>query len=351
MIFILLTFLLICLIGVCYSRKGNKDFFNQQQTNCVRGIFALIIFMSHFNSYFPAGLGGVGDSVYLGIIRNIGQMMVAPFLFISGYGIFLSSRKKKNYINEFPKKRILKTFVFFALAVLLYLIYNLTTGQHYDLATNLLAFAGWTSIGNSNWFMFAILFLYIATYASALLTKKEINNRTIAIISAITLIYVLVMHFVQGGDHWWYDTVLCFPAGLLFASLHDKIRDFYARHRLISASVSVASFALLFIISKHIGRNLPYAIIYNLLSCAFCLLIARICFSISFGNPVPMFLGTYGFEIYILQRIPHSFFSPMFSNNAPLCFFISLASTILISIVFKWATSIIFAPHKKRVVK
>lgn len=347
MIVVLVVFLLICLFGIKYHHKGNPDFFDQAQTNCIRGVFALIIFMSHFNSY-TSEWGGIGDDFYRNLILRIGQMMVAPFLFISGYGIYLSAQKKKNYVKEFPKKRILKTYLFFASAVLLYLIFNLIMHNEYSLKDNILAFTGWKSIGNSNWFMFAILFLYIATYVSALITKKNINRKTIALVFIATIAYIVGMKIKMRGATWWYDTALCFPTGMLLASYRHEITSFFNKHRIASAAIAIGIFASLYVVEQKMSLGALFPLVYNLLSCAFCFLIVRLSFSFSIGNQILAFLGTYGFEIYILQRIPHSVFSSMHLPSKVLFFFLSLGVTLLISIAFKYATEKILTPLSKK---
>lgn len=339
MIVVLVVFLILCLWGARYSRKGNDNYLGKDQTNYVRGAFALIIFMSHFNSYVTTGWTNIGDGIYLDVFSKIGQMMVAPFLFVSGYGIYLSSRKKKeNYVRDFPKNRILKTYLFFALAVLVYLLFNLITHREYSARDTLLAFAGWTSIGNSNWFMFAILFSYIATYFSALMTKKTICIQTIAITYLLSVAYIIIMCQLKPGQTWWYDTILCFPVGMLVAHFSDKLSKFFKKRRVLSLLLSSALFAILFILTRKLTNPTLYPYLYNLLSCSLCFMLARLLFSFSIGNKILQFLGTYGFEIYILQRIPHSVFGALHLRSAPLFFFLSLLTTLLLSLVFKVVT-------------
>ena len=52
---------------------------NKEQTTCINGIFVLFVFLSHFGQYETMPWNGV--------LLAIGQLMVAPFLFYSGYGM------------------------------------------------------------------------------------------------------------------------------------------------------------------------------------------------------------------------------------------------------------------------
>lgn len=91
-------------------------------------------------------------------------MVGVMFLFYSGYGKIESILKRGlNYIKSFPKKRLLTVYINFIIAVLLFLIANLMIGNILDLKRVVLAFVAYTSIGNSNWYMFVVFALYIFT--------------------------------------------------------------------------------------------------------------------------------------------------------------------------------------------
>ena len=56
-----------------------KRALNKEQTTCINGIFVLFVFLSHFGQY--------ETMPWNRLLLAIGQLMVAPFLFYSGYGI------------------------------------------------------------------------------------------------------------------------------------------------------------------------------------------------------------------------------------------------------------------------
>ena len=97
MIAFIAVFIIICLIGVQLSPKdgGNyiSDYMSVDKTMAIKGIFIIIVFFSHFNSY--ATFRSALDLAYLEDFSKIGQRMVAMFMFYSGYGV-MESVKKKN---------------------------------------------------------------------------------------------------------------------------------------------------------------------------------------------------------------------------------------------------------------
>ena len=157
------------------SRINEKDSvsfysFDREQTTSIKGIFAVIIFLSHVRGYITTSDVWYNYG-YNFTLNQIGQLMVVMFLFYSGYGIVASAKNNSAYFQRFPIKRIAKTWFHLAVCVILFLIMQLALSNYYSLGDVLLAFIGWTSIGNSNWFMLVILILYIATYILSLFIK------------------------------------------------------------------------------------------------------------------------------------------------------------------------------------
>ena len=181
----------------------------------LNGIFVGLIFFHHFSDYAI-----IGNKLYNTFFTLLGQMIVSSFLFISGYGIFESIKNKKDYLKQFPKKRFLKLFINFSIAIIMFIIYNLIVGNVYDLKTILLSFIGWTSIGNSDWYIFATFFLYICIlFSFNIVKRKEVS---ILLMFALSCIYILTMVYL-GRSAAWYDTILCFPFGMAISYFKDNL--------------------------------------------------------------------------------------------------------------------------------
>lgn len=164
-----------------------KRALDKEQTTCINGIFVVFVFLSHFGQYEVMPWNG--------ILLAIGQLMVAPFLFFSGYGIMEQIQKRGvSYIDSMPRKRILKFYVHFCMALTIYLVLSFVLGKGYSLSRILLSFTGWSSIGNSNWYVFAILVMYSIVYISFKCFKKQ--NLSICVL--LTLLYIVVMKEAKG---------------------------------------------------------------------------------------------------------------------------------------------------------
>ena len=335
MIYLLVIYLLIVLYGIKF-RKNNGDYLSKETTSNIKGIFTIMILMSHFRTYTDIS----PDSIYVKFISYFGQLMVTMFLFYSGYGIMESLTKKKNYIKNFFSNRFLKTLIHFDLAVLLYVIVSFILGSKYSLSTYLLSFVGWTSIGNSNWFMFVILGLYLITYISNIIFTK---NRFMGLITTTFLSGMLIIFLYFFKEDWWYNIILCYPCGMWYSYFKDKIENIILkRYKWLSLGLLV----IIFVFLNKIGNNL---IIYEGMACVFSLLIVNITYIFHIGNKILSFLGLYSFQIYILQRISYSLLYKIFNNNI-IFFVVAFVMTIIIAILFKYLTDFIDKKLFKKVV-
>ena len=195
MIFFVAVLFLLIISGAEFSKPNefNKDYISRAGTTAIKGIFVILIMFSHGKGYID--VGGKFDVPYLKMQDHLNQMIVAMFMFYSGYGIMESIKKKGSaYIDTIPKKRFPQVLLNMDIAVVLFLILAATAGKFYSVGHILLSLIGWESVGNSNWYIFVILALYVVTYFAFLILKKK-NNKTTQLIGVI-ITTVLSVAFV-----------------------------------------------------------------------------------------------------------------------------------------------------------
>ncbi len=342
---LIVLFLLIALI-ICsakISKDNSEKAFSINQTQTIKGIFVLTIFFSHFCAY--VSLDKWYDTPINEYCQWLSQLMVVPFLFYSGYGIFESVKKKGlSYINTFPQKRIFKTLAHFDLAILLFLLYDLFfIPENISLLKILLSLIAWDSIGNSNWFIFAILCAYIFSYIGLLLGKGHLS-RSFITITILYFIYIIAVSRFK--VNYWYDTVLAFPLGC-FISLH---KDQLALERRMSHLVWGVLFIislLLFIIAKE--NLIKFSFLNSQLALiGFMSLIVLISMKVKIENKILSWFGTQVFGIYILQRLPMHWGKHINMNEQNIylyftfCFFVTLLLAICFNKITNKIDSIFF---------
>lgn len=317
-----LVFGFLCIILICSLRfnfRGIDDkYLSKDYTQAIKGVFIIIVFMSHIKGY--AEFDSKGDLFVKSILQYLGQLMVAYFLFVSGYGVFEAIKKKgKDYIRSFPKNRIAKTFFEFSLAILLFVFLNIFMGEKYSGETTALAFTGWTSIGNSNWYMFAIFTLYIITFVCFAVFERSQGMAIIAV-SILSLLYIFIMSDIK--ENWWSDTYLCYTAGMWFSyfkSYINKIFEKTAPWGWRCGIVLVLGWYL--IISRYRDSRL---LVYNIVAVSFCLVFVIASMKISFDSRILRWCGKNLFWLYILQRIPMIFLKHYGVNSLNSYFYLLL---------------------------
>ncbi len=277
------------------GKQFHPDCLSKDTTTAINGIFVLLVFFRHFSQYIAFGRF---DRLFVMVDHRLDQLIVAPFLFFSGYGIMCSIEKKGiPYVNQIPTRRFLKIWTHFALAIVLFAVTRVILGRHDSLKQILLSFTGWESIGNSNWYIFATLALYLMTFLAFRISR---GRTAPGILGTLLLCCGYIVVISRYKSHWWYDTLLSFPAGMVLAALRPRISGKLRKNR-VYLPVLLGTAALFLVFFKFRKTSVW---MYEGLSVLFVLLIVLMTEKLVIGNPVLRFLGTYTFEIYILQRIP-----------------------------------------------
>lgn len=316
-------------------REMSHSYIDLESIQAIKGIFLLLIFASHFAQY--VSLAGPLNESYLMFRRFLGQLVVAPFLFYSGYGVAISIQKRRSaYVESMPKRRILKVLVQFDLAILLFLGLDLWQGKTYSLRHILLSLIGWQGVGNSNWYVFAILFLYLATYFSF---SAFGDNKYAAPIS-VTIWAIFFVCFMQTyRDGYWYNTVFCYVAGLWFSFIKPKF-EAVCLHSQKSYLLSLLTVIVGFRFLHKYWQNI---ICYELTAVAFSLAIVLITVKVTIRSRILVYCGEHLFSLFILQRLPMQALKNSWLQDHILLYFCTcFLITFLLSFCFDSAFSVMW---------
>ena len=306
MVFFLMILLAVSVSGSDFCRPGefNAEYLNKRNTAAVNGIFVILVLLSHYAQY--ADFGGVYDVPYLGLREHLNQLVVATFMFYSGYGMTEALRSKGNeYVRKIPKK-FWQLLLRFDLALVLYLIANAVLGIRYPLDQTLLAFTTWTAIGNSNWYITAILVLYVILYISfglCLAGGNNVKRRYIAVVLTFVLTTgAIYIQIILGRPAYCYDTMLLLPLGCLYSEARPKIERFVKRNDGVYLLTMSAAAAIYMFTYNH---RWDYGIIvFSIWGVAFISLVLLVTMKITIYNGFLEWTGKHVFGIYILQRLP-----------------------------------------------
>lgn len=320
--------LLVLAANALGAGKKNNDFMSRDMTSTINGYFLTTVFMTHFIQYLSADSYNGLDWMYIYINRALGQLIVAMFLFYSGYGVMESIKNKEGYIRTFPVKRILLLALDFEIAALIYLGVSCLTNNTHTFRYAIKAFFAWESLGNSNWYVFAIMYLYIVTYLSFCLNHSRNIGISLILVVLFTVFYMYFMAQHKGG--WWYDTVMCYPAGMLFSWQLNKARAYFGRGWKygIGLLVLVCSFCGVYVFRK---ENVWF---FELLAVLFALIVVMLTARFKATGRLYGYIGKNLFCFYIYQRVPMILFKDILGKqNIYLYFFICVLATALIGMI------------------
>lgn len=336
MYLIYIILLILVVFGISFNKVGiNADYIGKVQCNAIKGICIVLVFIRHIKGY----LDGMGyddgfilERMAIFINANTMQYLVVPFLFFSGYGVAESLQEKGcTYVNSMPKKRLLSTLLNFDVAVVLFMVLNLILDRDFTLEEGLLSLIGWKSIGNSNWYIFAILFLYLATYLGY---KHRSNTKPIGysnggMVMILLLVSVYVLAMILLKKPHWYNTIFCYPLGM-FYSIYKKNCESYVTKNYSWLTIVLV---VIFLISFGVTRVwMPFHIVSSLVLCA---LVICISMKVSFKNNALVWMGANLFPLYIYQRVPMLVLSSdPFRNFMSHNTFVYIISSILITLIF-----------------
>lgn len=331
MTFVLIILFILILSKATYAEKNefNKDYISKDSTTAINGIFVIFVFLRHFAQYF--NLDAASDAAFIEVNNFLNQLIVVPFLFFSGYGTMLSIMKKgAPYVKNLFKGRFLKILFHFDICVLMFFILDMILGKEYPLKQTLLAFTTWTSIGNSNWYITAVLSFYLITIVSFLLIRKH-HLPALILFTALTIALVY-FNMKVGRDAYFYNTMITFPLGMWFAYFKPFIDKLVMKNN-INYTFCLAAVTICFLISfKYRFEGVEFFAIW---SSAFAIIIVLLAMKIKVNNPVLVFFGEHVFSIYILQRLPMMVLRHFNINaNSFVLFFVSFAITLFIALIF-----------------
>jgi len=342
--FILLLIIASFALSLRYRPSGpNAADLDRQTTTTINGLFLLLVVFSHFMTYItlPAHFARL-TQVWM-LIK--GQLIVTTFLFFSGYGIYVQLKKRgRQYLKTFPKHRLLFLWSKFALAVTLYLVIGLMTGRALTVPHVLLSYLGLATIGNSAWYIFIILFLYLLTYLAWELFPTN-NRQAVGFIVLGCLAYMLIANWLL--PEYYANTVFCYVAGMGYAhykaTIERVVCQNWSRYLLVGLSTLVI-FAASYLICARTG-GLVRLVSYQIAGVMFAFCFVWLTMRFKLHNPILAYIGGPAmFAIYILQRLPMMGLQQTGLVNWPVSYFISvLGLTLLLGWLFDKATGMLWS--------
>lgn len=338
-----LAILFLVLLGVTFflpNGRSLSDVMSKAQCNVIKGVCILLVFIRHVWPYvLQSGYPSTSllDKAGSFVNGGLGQLLVVPFLFFSGYGVMESIRRKGGeYVRTMPRRRILTTLVNFDVAVLVFAVLAFARDVRITPSRFALSLIGWSDIGNSNWYIFDILLCYVASTLSFAVSNTRVDRkRGLAVLFLLSFVVVFALR-ASGKHGYWYSTFLCFAAGAVFSHEQDVFERLVTKHW-FSALLLMSPLFLVFHVMSY--RFPLFA--GNLAGIIFSLLLVVLLQRIEVRSRPLEWLGEHLFPLYIYQRVPMILLqkadSGGFAMRYPLVYVIlCLAATLVIAFAYRF---------------
>lgn len=292
------------------------DFMAPSITSCVNGLFIAIVFLSHAKGYVPEEVFGPLDQACLKVLSYLGQLMVTTFLFYSGFGAMESIKHKEGYTKALPARRIMPFLLDVWIALAVYLALLPIRGGQTNVETVLLAMVGWKSLGNSNWYIFAILAMWVATYvAFRIFDKPEDRLKGVGLVTVLALLYAWALRHDGVGTHF-YNTIVCYPAGMGFSLVVERIRALkLGTLRMLPVWLVLLAGCVGAFVYLHGKRGSGLAW-YFAMTLAFCAVVVLLQMHVTHVSKPLYLAGRNLFYFYIYQRVPMILLRPIAAHGA-----------------------------------
>ena len=343
---------LLCLLSfIKIHIKGLNSFYDDymdlDNTKAIKGLFVWMIFFRHFSQYLK--LYSIKNKKSILIDNSFKQNIVSLFLFYSGYGLFESFKKKGNkYIKTLPIKSLI-LLIKFEIILFIFLCNNILLGIKTTLINYLQAVILRKSIGNSYWFSFAIITLYIHSFFSFVLIKKE--KFYFLGILLITIISFLHIHFVYKYYHpkeiISVDTIICFILGFYYSFFRSYIDKIIMNKDIIYfgiISILILNYYKIYILNT---QNIYYISLKN---GVLTLIEVLITMKVRFKNNFLFLLNDHSYSIYLLQRVImiYIYKKGYFKNHIFISFCFQFIMVIFLALLFDKYTTFIDKIYKNK---
>ena len=320
------------LINAKRRPSDEKTFFDRILSKEIRGFLA--IFIIFHQTVITMVNFGVREELMKEFMNYYyyGILAVAFFFFSSGFGLVKRWLTDKEYTKGFMKRRIFTVLVPYFICNYIYLtealLGNIRYGNHFTFTEVICAFFGLFLVNNQMWFAVEIMILYVAFRIIFGKVKKAgtgIILTTVVVLIMVTIGLLsghsqsMIMSYWFKGE-WWYNTILMFPVGMLYAYKEEKVNSVIRK----AFTAIILSLSVLFVLLDYIHRGLVERQIYyiddrnnlqgilyrleglseeTVLELVFIILVITIVSKVRIGNAVLKFMGKISLETIMLNYL------------------------------------------------
>lgn len=272
---------------------------DKQTTDSLKGLSAIVVMLYHLTFY--------SNSKILSLLfTNTGQLAVAVFLFMSGYGLTVQHQKKgEGYFKGFWLNKIFRLILIFLISdVIVTIINNIFFGTDFGVLSIIKSAVRFCyPNGRELWFVAIIIFCYICFYIG-----KKYFDGNLLWTALCPCIYIFAC-FIANRGSWWYNTAFCFVIGELVAFYKKQIDGILLNFYAGAFTCSIILFLALEYLYRNGINQLQYFCPVIFLFALYLLIM-----KVQIDSRVLQFINRMTFELYLVHLIVYKMF---FDNGQP----------------------------------
>lgn len=224
------AFFLVVALLISLRFNTQKDLFPYSLTNELKGFAIFAVLFAHIGYQLAPGTN------YLFPLSILGGVGVNIFLFLSGFGLAISSVKKSTSLLTFYRKRLIKIYIPLWLTLVTFLSLDLIFLQKlYPLKEIIQSFMGiftradiGININSPLWYFTIVLFYYLIF--PLFFIKNKLYLTSLAVFTLSFLILEKITLPVHQDNITIYKLhTLAFPLGILFAFFYLNEKSFFTK--------------------------------------------------------------------------------------------------------------------------
>lgn len=288
------------------------DLFNKQKSDLIKAIFPFIIILHH--CWFLPGMEFVG---------KIGVTVVSYYFFMSGYGLFVSYTTRGGYLVNFVKHSIVKIFVPYIIAILIYAAsYSLLNKNNFMEYLSNTSFVSWLPY---SWFVFAILGGYLAFWI--IFRMKLTKNKKMVLFLCVIICYQLIGYIIN-MPRVYYASSLAMPLGMIWCAIEHRVIKHKIIMRYFTPILIILSFFCLYILNVKVGIK-----IFNPVFTCLVFILFMSYIKYKHVDRLVRFMKEISYEMYLVQGVPITYVK---MNHLTYNTFVVLASILIVDVALAY---------------
>ncbi len=260
--------------------KSQLHAYDKNKVALLKSILPILIIIHHLANEGFQGIQKIGA---------LGDIVMYLFFAMSGYGLVTSYLKDKTYIKKFLGRSLVKLFVPYFIAMILFVTYRYVNDID---NVELLRTNGLYSFVPTSWYIYVLSYLYIFYYV----VFKYIKSSNIIKVTLVCML-VFAYYFIApkiGIESWRYNRCPAFCIGMFFALFDNKIKESFVVWQVLIA-ILILVFLYPFRWTFQCLPPLYYSTIF--------FLVMYIIGNVK-QNKIVNFISSISLEMFIIQYIP-----------------------------------------------